>query len=71
MRMIIFFLQIIKTVGMRQNTVNTDLSKILDEQLEAKVKEEAEISMGTDISEIDLINISGLCEQVIELSLYR
>lgn len=56
---------------MRQNTVNTDLSKILDEQLEAKVKEEAEISMGTDISEIDLINISGLCEQVIELSLYR
>lgn len=56
---------------MRQNAVNTDLSSILPEELEEKVKEDAEISMGTDISDIDLIHIKGLCDQVIELSAYR
>ena len=56
---------------MRQNCIKTDLSSILPEELEEKVKEDAEISMGTDISDIDLIHIKGLCEQVIELSAYR
>ncbi|KAK6044913.1 snoRNA binding domain protein, partial [Cooperia oncophora] len=65
------FAKVIKAVGMRQNAVNVDLSAILPEELEAKLKEEAEISMGTDISELDLIHISGLCDQIIELSQYR
>ncbi|EYC30075.1 hypothetical protein Y032_0005g2434 [Ancylostoma ceylanicum] len=65
------FAKVVKTIGMRQNAINADLSGILPEELEAKVKEEAEISMGTDISELDLIHISGLCDQIIELSQYR
>ncbi|KAL6731003.1 hypothetical protein Aduo_001917 [Ancylostoma duodenale] len=65
------FAKVVKTIGMRQNAINADLSGILPEELEAKVKEEAEISMGTDISDLDLIHISGLCDQIIELSQYR
>lgn len=56
---------------MRQNAINTDLSSILPEEVEAKLKEEAEISMGTDISETDLLRIGGLCDQIIELTQYR
>ena len=49
---------------MRQNMVNTDLSAILPEELETKIKEEAEVSMGTDISDSDLFQIQALCDQV-------
>uniref|UniRef100_A0A0K0DCG3 Nop domain-containing protein n=1 Tax=Angiostrongylus cantonensis TaxID=6313 RepID=A0A0K0DCG3_ANGCA len=65
------YAKVIKTIGMRQNAVDADLSSVLPEEMEAKVKEEAEISMGTDISDLDLIHISGLCDQIIELSQYR
>lgn len=65
------FAKVVKNIGMRQNAVNTDLSSVLPEELEQRVKEEAEISMGTDISPVDLIHIQGLCDQVIELSQYR
>ncbi|CAD6184913.1 unnamed protein product [Caenorhabditis auriculariae] len=65
------YAKIVQSVGMRQKIAESDLSAILPEELEARVKEEAEISMGTDISDIDLIHIQGLCDQVIELSQYR
>ena len=41
-------------------------------QVEEKVKEAAEISMGTEISEEDVINIKHLCQQVVDIqvSLY-
>uniref|UniRef100_A0A1I8ASI4 Nop domain-containing protein n=1 Tax=Steinernema glaseri TaxID=37863 RepID=A0A1I8ASI4_9BILA len=65
------YAKVIKTIGMRQNAVDTDLSAVLPEDLEAKVKSDAEISMGTDISELDLLHIQQLCDQVIELTDYR
>merc|ERR1712106_131768 len=40
-------------------------------EVEEKVKEAAEISMGTEISEEDITNIKHLCEQVIEIQEYR
>jgi len=61
----------VKAIGMKQNAMSADLSAILPEDLSARVKEEAEISMGTDISELDLIHISQLCDQIIELMQYR
>ncbi|VDM21012.1 unnamed protein product [Wuchereria bancrofti] len=61
----------VKTMGMRSNATNCDLSDILPPELEARVKQEAEISMGTDISESDTLHIKGLCEQIIELTKYR
>jgi nucleolar protein 58 len=39
--------------------------------VEAELKEAAVISMGTEVSEIDLLNIRELCDQVLALSEYR
>jgi len=61
----------VKAIGMKHNAMATDLSAILPEELSARVKDEAEISMGTEISELDIIHISQLCDQVIELTQYR
>lgn len=65
------FVKVVKLIGTRENTASTDLSDILPEEVEEKVKEAAEISMGTEISEDDIINIQYLCDQVIEISNYR
>jgi hypothetical protein len=59
------------TAGFRQNISKTSLSTILPEEIEAEVKEAAEISMGTEISDSDLANIKHLAEQVIAISEYR
>ena len=50
--------------GTREFTATSDLSDILPEEVEGKVKEAAEISMGTEISEDDIQNIQHLCDQV-------
>jgi nucleolar protein 58 len=39
--------------------------------VEAELKEAAIISMGTEISDHDMLNIKALCDQVISLSEYR
>ncbi|KAL2715561.1 nucleolar protein 58 [Vespula squamosa] len=67
----IAFVRSVKIIGTRENTINTDLSDILPEDIEEKIKEAAEISMGTEISEDDILNIQHLCDQVIEISQYR
>lgn len=67
----IAFVKTIKIVGTRENTANSDLSDILPEEVEERVKEAAEISMGTEISDDDILNIQNLCDQVIEISSYR
>lgn len=51
-------------LGLRTNTADMDLSEVLPEELISKVKEAAEISMGTEISDLDMLNISQLCDQV-------
>jgi len=48
-----------------------DFSNILAEEVEAEMKEAAEISMGTEVSDEDIENVLMLCTQVIELSEYR
>lgn len=58
-------------MGFRTNIKNLDFSDILDEDVEAQMKQAAEISMGTEISEDDISNIKSLCEQVISLTEYR
>ncbi|XP_011495780.1 PREDICTED: nucleolar protein 58 [Ceratosolen solmsi marchali] len=67
----IAFVKTVKIIGTRENAVQSDLSDILPEDIEEKVKEAAEISMGTEISHDDIINIQHLCDQVIEISNYR
>lgn len=65
------FAKTVKIIGTRENAANSDLSDILPEEIEEKVKEAAEISMGTEISEEDIMNIQNLCDQVIEITNYR
>lgn len=67
----IAFVKIIKLVGTRENMANSDLSDILPEDIEEKVKEAAEISMGTQISEEDIINIQALCDEILSINEYR
>jgi nucleolar protein 58 len=41
------------------------------EEVELEMKEAAVISMGTEVSDEDMLNIKALCDQVITLSEYR
>ena len=67
----IAYVRTVSQMGMRDNASQSDLSDILPEEVESAVKEAAEISMGTEISEIDLLNIKHLCGQVVEIQEYR
>lgn len=67
-----FYAKCVLRMGMRTNCKSHDFSDILgDETMEETLKKTAETSMGTEISESDLSNISALCTQVISLSEYR
>lgn len=65
------YIKTVLAIGMKTNAVNTDLSDVLPEEVEAKVKEMAEVSMGSDITEEDLLNIQVLGRNVLELHEYR
>eukprot|EP00092_Neocalanus_flemingeri_P004113 GFUD01004425.1.p1 GENE.GFUD01004425.1~~GFUD01004425.1.p1 ORF type:complete len:541 (-),score=195.91 GFUD01004425.1:157-1779(-) len=65
------FVKTVDLMGIRENAKTTDMSEVLPEEVEEKVKEAAEISMGTEISEEDIINIRHLCQQVVEIQEYR
>ncbi|KAI0445516.1 Nop domain-containing protein [Xylaria telfairii] len=65
------YARVIQHMGIRENAANTDLSEILPEDLEARIKAAAEVSMGTEIGEVDLENIKLLAEQVISFTEYR
>lgn len=51
-------------LGMRQNAATIDLTDVLPEDVAKQVQEAAEISMGTEISDTDIMNITHLCDQV-------
>ncbi len=65
------FAKVVKFIGMRTNTKDSDLSELLPEDIEKMVKDAAEISMGSEISDEDEFNIKELCDQIISLSEYR
>jgi len=65
------FVRTVELMGTRENAKSIDLSDVLPEEVEEKVKEAAEISMGTEISGEDIINIKHLCQQVVEIQEYR
>ena len=65
------YARVVRTLGMRANISSADLASVLEEGLEEEVRAAAEVSMGTEISDEDMDNISHLCDQVIEISDYR
>eukprot|EP00002_Diphylleia_rotans_P039153 TRINITY_DN900_c0_g1_i2.p1 TRINITY_DN900_c0_g1~~TRINITY_DN900_c0_g1_i2.p1 ORF type:complete len:567 (-),score=190.71 TRINITY_DN900_c0_g1_i2:361-2061(-) len=67
----IVYAKVVKKMGFRSNALSTEFGEILPEELEAELKEIAQISMGTEISDQDIENIRFLCDQVISLTEYR
>lgn len=65
------YAKVVKKMGVRTNASDTDLSDILDEEIEERVKEDAEVSMGTEVSDQDIQNMQLLCDQVVNISVYR
>ena len=67
------YVRTVLALGLRENAAGCGdaLSEILPEDVEEKVKEAAEISMGTEISSVDIENIKHLCKQVLEIQEYR
>ncbi|KAG0612267.1 hypothetical protein M758_6G014500 [Ceratodon purpureus] len=61
----------VKLMGSRVNAADLDFSGILQEEVESEMKDAAVISMGTEVSDHDMLNIKSLCDQVIALSEYR
>jgi nucleolar protein 58 len=65
------FAKIVAEVGMRSYMKSKSLSELVPEDLEQQIKEAAEISMGSEISVEDELNIIELCIQIIQLYDYR
>ncbi|KAH9605852.1 hypothetical protein KSS87_012488 [Heliosperma pusillum] len=67
----ILYSKAVKLMGDRVNAAKLDFSEVLPEEVEAELKEASVISMGTEVSDLDLVNIKQLCDQVLSLSEYR
>ncbi|KAI7981361.1 putative nucleolar protein 5-2 [Camellia lanceoleosa] len=67
----ILYAKAVKLMGNSSNAAKLDFSEILPEEVETELKEAAMISMGTEVSDLDLINIKDLCNQVLSLAEYR
>ncbi|CAM8883942.1 unnamed protein product [Rhodiola kirilowii] len=67
----LLYAKTVKLMGDRVNAAKLDFSEILPEDMEADLKEASMISMGTEVSDLDLMNIKDLCNQVLSLSEYR
>eukprot|EP01084_Bolivina_argentea_P054877 100633_1 len=67
----IHYCRIINLIGFRNNCNSCDLSEIIDSDTEIQLKNMSKISMGSDITQSDLNNITSLSTQVLELTEYR
>lgn len=66
------YVKTIMQMGMRSSAPSVELSEIIDEEdVISKIREYAEISMGTEIADEDMDNIQVLCQNIIELTEYR
>jgi len=66
------YAKLVLECGLRSNYREHDLSSILEEETTEKaVKEAAEVSMGTEVADVDIIHMSSLANQVLSLTEYR
>ena len=66
------YAKVVLKMGMRTNAKNIEFgTDLLTPEDEAHIKEAAEISMGSEISSEDELNIRELCNQIIFLTEYR
>lgn len=68
----VHYSKVVLLCGFRNKFRDSDMSNIFeDETIESSLKEAAEVSMGTEISELDIENIQALAEQVLSMTEYR
>lgn len=67
----IAYARLVLKMGIRSNWESSDLTEILPEEIEESVRNAADRSMGTEISQDDLENIQALAEQVVGFAEYR
>merc|ERR1719491_1068174 len=68
----VLYAKVVMKCGFRSNIPTIDLSSILEEEtMETSLKEAVKVSMGTEISDMDIIHIQSLAEQVVSLTQYR
>jgi nucleolar protein 58 len=65
------YIKTMLVLGQRENSAKCDLSDIMDEETEIQVKEAAQTSMGSEISEFDAMHMQYLCVEIIDLNNYR
>ena len=61
------YCQLVNLIGHRENSQKTDLSEIVDEEQQRRIREMAEISMGAEVTDQDIQFIKGLSVQILEL----
>ena len=67
----ISYAKVVNEIGHRTNAAESDLSKFIPEEVEQELKEAAEISMGTEVSDEDILNIKYLCIQVCSVHFFQ
>jgi len=66
------YAKVVKMMGFKTNCKDMDFGKLgIPDDVAKEVKAAAETSMGTEITEEDLVNINTLAERVVELTEYR
>ncbi len=66
------YAKVVLAAGFRNKFKETEMSHIFeDETIETALKDAAEVSMGTEIADLDIINIQALAEQVLSMTEYR
>lgn len=65
------YAKVVQALGERTNATGLDLSEFVTEEIEIEIKKTSEISMGTEISEEDIMNIQYLCTQITTITDYR
>jgi len=61
------YAKVVRHIGFRHETKSVELQDILPKEIEEEVRQAAEISMGTEITDDDLENIRELADRVVEL----
>jgi len=67
----IVYAKCVKLIGEKLHTPDVVFGDLIPEELQAEVREAAELSMGTEMTTDDLDHILYLCDQVIALAEYR
>lgn len=65
------YVKVVKAIGNRAKANATDILELVGEEVEVKVKQASDVSMGTEISDQDEEFILKLADQILELDAYR